>query len=95
MIVNFQFFTWTIYQLRVTREQHVEYIKSVIKKIKECGFMLSEQKCEFFLPKVKYLGQIAYKNGRQFDTSRTNSKEYVPTSANILIYQAYFCLANY
>jgi len=38
--------------------QHKEHIKAVFKRIEEYGFKLGAEKCEFFLKKIKYLGQI-------------------------------------
>ena len=40
------------------REDHAKHVIEVFKKIKEFGFKLSLEKCEFFLSKIKYLGQV-------------------------------------
>ncbi|XP_014775932.1 uncharacterized protein K02A2.6-like [Octopus bimaculoides] len=64
-----------------SREQHVEHIKAVFKKMKEYGFTLSKEKCEFFLPQIKYLGQIINKNGRQPDVSRADAIINIPTTS--------------
>lgn len=37
-----------------SRGQHAEYVKKVFERINEHGFMLSEEKCEFFF----YLEQV-------------------------------------
>ena len=39
------------------RENHAKNITEVFKKVKEFGFKLSKEKCEFFLSNIKYLGQ--------------------------------------
>eukprot|EP00106_Octopus_bimaculoides_P019506 XP_014786948.1 PREDICTED: uncharacterized protein K02A2.6-like [Octopus bimaculoides] len=53
-----------------SHEQHVEHIKAVFEKIKVFGFTLSEEKCKFSLPQIKYLGQIIGKSGRCPDSLR-------------------------
>ncbi|XP_014783308.1 uncharacterized protein LOC106878577 [Octopus bimaculoides] len=46
-----------------SRDQHVEHVKCVFEKIRDYSFTLNEQKCEFFSPKIKYLGQSIDRNG--------------------------------
>ena len=41
-----------------TIEQHRKQVFRVFKRINEYGFTLKDTKCEFFLDKIKYLGQI-------------------------------------
>ena len=37
-------------------EDHAKHVTEVFKRIKEFGFKLSMEKCEYFLSKIKYLG---------------------------------------
>ena len=46
-----------------TTEQHRKHVFQEFKRINEYGFTLKDTKCEFFLNKIKYLGQIIDKNG--------------------------------
>ncbi|XP_029643530.2 uncharacterized protein K02A2.6-like [Octopus sinensis] len=48
---------------RESREQNIEHIEEVFKQINDYGFKVSEDKCEFFLTKIKYLGQFIDENG--------------------------------
>ena len=41
-----------------TIEQHRKHVFQVFKRINEYGCTLKDTKCEFFLDKIKYLGQI-------------------------------------
>eukprot|EP00106_Octopus_bimaculoides_P000827 XP_014768269.1 PREDICTED: uncharacterized protein K02A2.6-like [Octopus bimaculoides] len=50
--------------------QHAEQVKKVFKRRKDYGFKLNEEKCEFFMPRMKYLGQIIDENRRRPDLSR-------------------------
>ncbi|XP_029643905.1 uncharacterized protein K02A2.6-like [Octopus sinensis] len=63
-----------------SQKQHVEHVKRVFEKVREYGFKLSEEKCQFFLKKIKYLGQIINKNEWEPDPSRaTVVKKNMPT----------------
>ena len=39
-------------------EEHKTHVKEVFKRIQEYGFKLGLEKCEFYMNKIKYLGQI-------------------------------------
>ena len=54
-----------------TIEQHRKHVFQVFERINEYGFTLKDTKCEFFLDKIKYLGQIIDKNGRRPDPERS------------------------
>lgn len=44
----------------VSKVEYVWYVKTIIQKLGEYGFKFREEKCEFLLPKIKYLGQIIW-----------------------------------
>ncbi len=44
------------------KEQHKSHVHQVVKHIQDYGFKLKDGKCEFFLRKIKYLGQIFQNN---------------------------------
>ncbi|XP_029639471.1 uncharacterized protein K02A2.6-like [Octopus sinensis] len=77
------------------REQNAEHVKAVFMKIKEYGFTLSEEKSEYFLPQIKYLGQITDKNGRRPDQSRAGAIDNMPALKNMPVLQAFLGLAYY
>lgn len=43
--------------------EHIEHLKQVFTGINEYGFKVKENKCEFCLDEIKYLGQIISKDG--------------------------------
>lgn len=47
------------------RELHIQHMNKVFRKINEYGFILSDDKFEFFMMKIKYLSQIIKENGRK------------------------------
>ena len=73
---------------------HAKHVTEVYKKIKEFGFKLRMEKCEFFLSKIKYLGQIIDKKGRTPDPNRADTIKYIPTPTNAAALQSFWGLAN-
>ena len=78
-----------------SREEHAEHVKTVFKKIKEYGFKLSIEKCEFFLTKIKYLGQVIDEKGRKPDPSRATAITNMPPPTSVSTLQAFLGLASY
>ena len=77
------------------REDHAKHVIEVFKKIKEFGFKLSMEKCEFFLSKIKYLGQVMNEKGKTLDPNRPDAIKYMPTPTNVAELQSFLGLANY
>ena len=40
-------------------EEHNENVFEVFRRIQDNGFNRKEEKCEFFMSKIKYLGQVS------------------------------------
>ena len=53
------------------------------------------EKCEFFLSKIKYLGQVIDEKGRTPDLNRAVTIKYMPTPNNVAALQSFRGLANY
>ena len=77
------------------QEDHAKHVLEVFKKIKEFGFKLRLEKCEFFLPKIKYLGQVIDKKNRTHDSNRVDTMKYMPAPTNVASLQSVLGLANY
>ena len=69
------------------REDLVKPMVGVFKKIKEFG--------EFFLSKIKYLGQVIDEKGRTPDPNQADAIKYMPTQINVAALQSFWGLANY
>ena len=67
-------------------DQHKKHVFQVFERIKEYGFTLKDSKCEFFLDKIKYLGQII---------ERSLAIKNMPEPHNITTLQSFLGLANY
>jgi hypothetical protein len=46
-----------------TKEEHIRYIKKVLKKLQEYKLLLKLEKCEFYVTKTDYLRYTISRNG--------------------------------
>ena len=46
-----------------THEEHIESLKKVLDKLTVAGLKLKPSRCEFFKPRLEYLGHIVSKDG--------------------------------
>ena len=76
-------------------DQHRKHVFQVFERIREYGFTLKDTKCEFFLDKIKYLGQIIDKDGRRPDPERSLAIKNMPEPHNVTTLQSFLGLANY
>ena len=54
-------------------KQHTDHIYQVFKRLQDYGFKIQENKCEFFLQRIKYLGHIIDKDGRRPNPDRATA----------------------
>ena len=76
-------------------EEHKKHVFEVFNRIQEYGFKVKENKCDFFLERIKYLGHIIDKNGRRPDPDRSTAIKNMPEPTNITSLQSFLGLANY
>ena len=77
------------------QEQHRENVRRVFSRIQEFGFKVKEEKCEFFLEEIKYLGHIIDKDSRRLDPDWAKAIKNMPVPGNITELQSFLGLANY
>lgn len=78
-----------------SKEQHKAHVNQVFKRIQDYGFKLKQEKCTFFMEKIKYLGQIIDEHGRRTDPDRSSAIRDMPAPENIASLQSFLGLANY
>ena len=84
-----------IIMISKSKEQHQEHVRRVFSWIQEFGFKVKEEKCEFFLEEIKYLGHIIDKDDRRPDPDRATAiKKKMPVPGNITELQSFLGLAN-
>jgi hypothetical protein len=78
-----------------SKDRHKAYVKQVFKRIQDYGFKVKDEKCTFFMDKIKYLGQIIDEHGRRPDPDRAIAIKNMPAPENIASLQSFLGLANY
>ena len=53
-------------------DEHFRRLEAVFKRLKEAGLKLKGSKCEFFLPRVKYLGHVVSDKGVETDPEKVS-----------------------
>lgn len=76
-------------------EEHKEHLQKVFQRIEDYGFSLQTQKCELFLPQIKYLGFIVDEQGRRPDSTKIAAIKDIPIPRNKSELQAFLGLVNY
>lgn len=76
-------------------EEHKLYIWQVFRRIQDYGFKLKDGKCEIFLERIKYLGQISDKDGNS-NKEYANTRKCVDSSKFFRFCQLlqHFCTKN-
>jgi len=76
-------------------EEHVKNLTLVLQRLREYGFKLRKDKCEFLKDEVKYLGHVINKNGRQPDPERVSAIKNMPVPSNVKELECFLGKANY
>lgn len=66
-----------------TREEHVEYLRAVLERLRKYALFASRKKCEFFVHQVEFLGFIVSREGVAMDKSRVRAIEEWPAPKTI------------
>ena len=56
-----------------TPSEHFRNLETVLHKLEDAGMKLNKEKCQFYLPNVKYLGRIISKDGQRMDPSAVDA----------------------
>ena len=78
-----------------TREEHIEHVRKVMKKLLDAGLQLDIDKCEFFVHETKYLGMIIGKHGVRMDPSKVSAIQDWKTPSCIKDVQAFLGFSNF
>jgi hypothetical protein len=78
-----------------TREEHVNHVREVLKRLKENHLYCQLEKCSFFIPEVDYLGIIASGEGIRVDPSKVAQAVDWPVPKNIKNLQEFLGFANF
>ena len=57
-----------------TFDEHLQRLKLVLQRLRECGLKLAPKKCKFFYRKVAYVGHVVSAHGVETDPSKTDRR---------------------
>ena len=78
-----------------TIEEHKSFLKKIFERIRKYGLNIKENKCDFLLEEIKYIGHVINKDGKTPDKSRAASIKDVPNPKNVKTLQSFLCLVSY
>ncbi|XP_058494566.1 uncharacterized protein LOC131465683 [Solea solea] len=78
-----------------TLEEHEVRLLKVLDRLAEVGLKISFDKCQFCLPKVKYLGHIVSANGVSPDPSKIEAVTTWPQPINLKALQSFLGFCGY
>lgn len=77
------------------KEEHLQRLKEVLKRLQDAGLTLQKEKCEFFKDEVNYLGYIIDKNGLRKSPLKVKAIVEAPVPTNVNKLQSFLGLVNY
>lgn len=78
-----------------TLEEHEERLLKVLDRLAEVGLKISFDKCQFCLPKVKYLGHIVSANGVSPDPAKVEAVTSWPQPTHLKALQSFLGFCGY
>jgi hypothetical protein len=78
-----------------SKEDHIEKVKKVLRKLTPYDRLLKLKKCEFFKKEVAFLGHIVTTEGIRMDPEKIKAILEWPTPKTVTEVQAFHGLANY
>lgn len=78
-----------------TLEEHEERLLKVLDRLAEVGLKISFDKCQFCLPKVKYLGHIVSANGVSPDPDKIEAVTSWPQPTHLKALQSFWGFCGY
>ena len=78
-----------------TPEEHIERLRGVFEKLATAGLRLKPSKCEFFKPRVTYLGHIVSKDGIETDPKKIEAIKKWPIPKTVMEVRSFLGFTNY
>ena len=75
--------------------QHLRWLEIVLKKLREHGLKLEPKKCQFFCPKVNYLGHVVSADGVATDPDKTKVVKNWPKPSTLKDLRSFLGFALY
>ena len=76
-------------------EEHIERLRGIFKKLSAAGLRLKPSKCEFFKPRITYLGHIVSKDGIEKEKKRVIAIQEWPIPKTVTEVYSFQGFTNY
>ncbi|XP_026441996.1 uncharacterized protein K02A2.6-like, partial [Papaver somniferum] len=76
-------------------DEHKHHLRKVFERLRSYGFRVKENKCDFLLEEIKYLGHIINKEGKKPDKNRASAIKDMPEPKDIKSLQSFLGLVSY
>ncbi|MBM6549427.1 hypothetical protein H7673_11295 [Streptococcus dysgalactiae subsp. equisimilis] len=78
-----------------TQEELFHRLNAVLDRIQDYGFRIREEKCDFFMSSIKYLGFILDKNGRRPDPEKIRAIQKMPPPKDMTTLRSFLGLVSH
>ena len=78
-----------------TWENHLDHLRKVFNRFRECNLKLQPSKCQIATEKVLYLGHQISKNGIEVDSTKTKALDTYPAPKTTTELRSFLGLANF
>ena len=78
-----------------TEEEHFQNLMSLMQRIEQWGFKIREEKCQFFLTQISYLGFIITREGRRPDPEKVKAIIQLPEPTEVSKLRSFIGMLNY
>ena len=78
-----------------TPEQHMKNLDDVLTRLEEAGLRLKQEKCQFLLPEVEYLGHVLSANGLKPSQKNIRAILAAPTPENVTQLKSFLGMVTY
>ena len=76
-------------------EEHIERLRGVFKKLSAAGLRLKPSKCEFFKPRITYLGHTVSKDGIETENKKVITIQEWPIPKTVTEVCRFLGFTNY
>ncbi|XP_044756893.1 uncharacterized protein K02A2.6-like [Coccinella septempunctata] len=77
------------------KEEHLQRLRLVLETLRNSGFKISVDKCEFFQSRVNYLGYVIDKEGLHTNASKVLAIKKAPRPINVTSLKSFLGTVNY
>ena len=78
-----------------TEEQHMQNLDEVLTRLEEAGLRLKQDKCQFLLSEVEYLGHVLSAEGLQPSQKNVQAIQKVPTPETVTQLKSFLGMVTY